>query len=574
MKSRVDEPEAEGPKDAAELLFSVPAESHEADFSQSLDDFFGRAPVPGDQAEGPASVASRDKLAELFRQTSAAEADSGAHPIPADDAPQPYEAEVDATMAEWPAAGVLIDDMDAAEEPAAGAWVDDMDAADEPAVDDDPAEVEPLIDESSSADPDSSDASTGTATEPSPAEPAAVEEPWVEELGLDVLLPHDTESGEPQPESVAAVAMAPAVPDEPSVYEPAAEESPGELPAHEPEPHFAASPLLAPAVVEPRTVTPMQPHKGTFGPASSRTGVRRVLFGSRARTAVSVIASVVLVAAIVGGAGYAAQSIAAQNRLVAAQTALEAAEAAIEGPATTLDTAFADYEASKVAARAMADETTPSLAAVAGMTDQSALDAANAALAELVAALDADGPPAAPAPYEPAAVTSDPDEVAGAAQSARDYADEVKARIRDVQAVTTGVKGKTAALTVALNALGASLPATAALIAGQYPLAEQSFRDAVVAAAVAVGAAQGAGGSGDAELLVYAAAVTALRADQERAVAEAADKVRTRPRTGTTNPVTPTTPAPTTPPPTPPAPSPSPSPTPTPTPTPSPDPTP
>jgi len=85
MKSRVDEPEAEGPKNAAELLFSVPAESHEADFSQSLDDFFGRAPVPGDQAEGPASVASRDKLAELFRQTSAAEADSGAHPIPADD---------------------------------------------------------------------------------------------------------------------------------------------------------------------------------------------------------------------------------------------------------------------------------------------------------------------------------------------------------------------------------------------------------------------------------------------------------------------------------------------------------
>ena len=38
----------------------------------------------------------------------------------------------------------------------------------------------------------------------------------------------------------------------------------------------------------------------------------------------------------------------------------------------------------------------------------------------------------------------------------------------------------------------------------------------MTAAAAAVGAAQNAGGSGDAELLAYAAAVTALRADKTR----------------------------------------------------------
>jgi hypothetical protein len=323
---------------------------------------------------------------------------------------------------------------------------------------------------------------------------------------------------------------------------------------------------LVPAIAAGAATPPEPAHgSGTFAPPRrARRGVRGALFGSRARTITSVTASVVLIAALVAGVVYGAQTVAASARLSEARTALESAEAALDSPADVMASAYDAYDATAATAQAMTDAAAPALAAVAGTADQAALDAANAASAALVAGLASEVPPPPPAEYVRADVdVSDIDEVAAAEKSALEYAGDVLATINAAEKANNALRGHVTAFETALDALGASLPPTAAAIAEENPLAEQSFRDAVIAAADAVVAARAAGQLGDTELLAYAAAVTALREDQQRAVDEAKARNVTRPRSGGTTSPTPT-----------PTPTPTPSATPEPTPEPTPDPTP
>ncbi|MET0782454.1 MAG: hypothetical protein ABWZ16_13170, partial [Microbacterium sp.] len=294
---------------------------------------------------------------------------------------------------------------------------------------------------------------------------------------------------------------------------------------------------------------------GSFMPAE-RKGM--LAWSSRVRW--SVAASVVLLAVVIAGAVIFAQNFAATNReaqaLAAAVAELEGAEANATQPYGLMESAFAEYDAAALAARAAADSAGPALASVVGMTDEAPLTAANAALAALVAQLDDTTLAAAPERYERGEVDmSDPEQIAAAAQTADNRAQAIATATREARAAQAALVEKTAALTAAQVALGSSLPATAVVIVGQNPRAEQSFRDAVIAASVAVPAAQAAGGSGDAELLAYSGAVTALRADQ----ASAEDQRSTTP---VTPPTTETNPQPE-PVPEPPAPAPEPEPTPT-----------
>ena len=64
-----------------------------------------------------------------------------------------------------------------------------------------------------------------------------------------------------------------------------------------------------------------------------------------------------------------------------------------------MEDAIAEYDAAVVSSRAVADSAGPPLAAVAGMTDEAALAAANAALAALIAQLDTTTLAAPPAAY-------------------------------------------------------------------------------------------------------------------------------------------------------------------------------
>ena len=300
---------------------------------------------------------------------------------------------------------------------------------------------------------------------------------------------------------------------------------------------------------------------GSFQPAR-----RRGVFAWSKRVRWSVAASVVLLVAVVVASVMLAQTLAANDRAaqaVAASVAeLESAEADATEPYGLMEAAIAEYDAAVLSARAAADGAAPALASVAGMADETALAAANAALAALVAQLDTTTPAAPPGPYERGDVDmTDVDELAAATQTATNRAERIATATREWRAAKAALAEKVAALTAAQVALGSSLPATAVIIVDANQQAEQSFRDAVIAASVAVGAAQAAGGSGDAELLAFAAAVTALRADEARAQDERSSTPVTPPRT---NPAPAPAPVPV---PVPPAPEPAPIPTPAPAPT-------
>ncbi len=233
----------------------------------------------------------------------------------------------------------------------------------------------------------------------------------------------------------------------------------------------------------------------------------------------SAAAAVVLLVVVVVAAVVVAQTFAANNQaaqaLAAATAELEGAESNATQPYAVMETAIAEYDASVVAATAAAESAGPALAAVAGMSDDAALAAANAALAALVAQLDETTLAAPPARYERGDVDmTDLDDIAAATEEATVHAERIVTATRDARAAQTALVEKSAALTAAQVTLGSSLPATAVVIVGENPRATQTLRDAVIAASVAVPAAQTAGGSGDAEMLAYAAAVTALREDQ------------------------------------------------------------
>ncbi|MGN6218380.1 MAG: hypothetical protein ACTHNQ_02665 [Microbacterium sp.] len=238
--------------------------------------------------------------------------------------------------------------------------------------------------------------------------------------------------------------------------------------------------------------------------------------------------SVVLVGALVGAAAYVAQITAAQEAELAAAIA-DVEEAADDAgpPVSAMDAAYADYETKAAAARGAAESAGAALSAVGGMADQPTLDAATSAQGALVALLDSAVLPEHPEEYSPprAETIDDVTEAKAAVAQAHRYVTAVEDATAQVIAATAALAQQATVLADAQRALGASLPATAESINEQNPRALESFRDAVTNAAAAVGAAQAAGGSGDAELQAYAAAVAALRADQLRAEEAASRRV-------------------------------------------------
>ena len=281
--------------------------------------------------------------------------------------------------------------------------------------------------------------------------------------------------------------------------------------------------VAARAMAEPTAVlgaTSNAAPAGSF-PSAERRGIRG--WSSRVRWSVAV--AIVLLIGVVVGSVAIAQTIAADNlaaqELAAAVADLEAAEESAADPQPVLDEAVTQYEDTVAIAQATADSAAPPLAAVAGMAAQPVLDASNAALAALVAQLAAAPPADLPELYERDDIdVGDIEAVKAATKTANDHVGLITTATREVRAAQAALQEKLDALRAAQMTLGASLPETAVLIVAENRRALQTFRDAVIAASVAVPTAQNAGGSGDAELLAYAAAVTALRDDQTRAVTD------------------------------------------------------
>jgi hypothetical protein len=265
----------------------------------------------------------------------------------------------------------------------------------------------------------------------------------------------------------------------------------------------------------------------------------------------SVAAAVVLVAAIVAGAVFGAQTLAANARLDDARKALSAAQASVRQPATDLAAATTAYDATAKSARAASDSSKTVLAALAGTTDGKPLAAAIAANAALAKTL-AEPAPVAPEPYTPAHIdTSDVRAVIAETHRAREAVRTLTSTTTTLKTATSDIGRLLAGLTSAKKVLGSSLPKTASTLLVEDAQAAQSFRDDVTAKAAAVVKAQAAGKSGDAELLAWAAAVKALRADQARAVSSSGSTFPNSggsnqgPNQGTTNPTPKPSPTPT-----------------------------
>lgn len=265
--------------------------------------------------------------------------------------------------------------------------------------------------------------------------------------------------------------------------------------------------------------------RGSFGTAPPRGP----LASARARW--TAVIAVALIALVVAGSLYAAQTFASNaERLQEAVAEYESEAERADAGGADVEAAAAAYDATAQAARAAADAAAPALAALAGMCDQAALDAAGAALQALVDILEATIRPEGPGEFSARDVSDlgDIESVELATEAARAHSEHIAQATSEIDLARLAVEEKAAALTAAQHALGATLPATAETIVDESPFAADELQAAVIDAAAAVVAAQAAGGSGDAEMLVYSAAVTALRDDQARA--EAAREARPAPR--------------------------------------------
>jgi len=238
--------------------------------------------------------------------------------------------------------------------------------------------------------------------------------------------------------------------------------------------------------------------------------------------AASVVLLITVIAVVVAAVSLAPAPEVTSNQAAptADVTELEAAEADATQSYSSMQTAIAQHKDAALGAKASAASAAPAFAAVAGMTDEATLTAANAALAAVTAQLTGAALAAPPDPYARGDVDlTSVDDIAAAAKTAGNRAAEFVTATEEAQAARTALIEKVAALDAARLALGSSLPKAAETIVAQNGRPAQTFKDAVIAASVAVSAAQGAGTWGDAELLAYAAAVTALRQEQVRAPA-------------------------------------------------------
>ncbi len=270
---------------------------------------------------------------------------------------------------------------------------------------------------------------------------------------------------------------------------------------------------LAPVpTIVPSSATPVAT------PARRLTLARRRGFAGWSRPVRWAVAASVILLVVIGAVVF-AQVLAANNQaaVAAAVAELEAAEAAATQPYSPMQAAIADYNDAALGARASADSASPAFAAVAGMTDEATLASANAALAAVLAQLD-DAPfDAPPARYARGDIDlTNLDAIAAATKTANSRAEQYTTATEEARAARTELIEKVEALGAARLALGRSLPAAADVIVDENWRTVWSFKEAVIEAAAAVPAAQETGIWGDAELLAYAAAVTALREEQER----------------------------------------------------------
>lgn len=279
---------------------------------------------------------------------------------------------------------------------------------------------------------------------------------------------------------------------------------------------------------------------GWRAPELAQVGKRPIFNGRRKAGAVnllSVAAALLAVVAIVGTASFAVVQRATANPADDAMVSLREREAELANDTKVLQTAADLYGASVEEATSLAQASESVLAALEGRVDGSALAAAQAARGTLLQAAATAVSVSVPE-YQRASIDEESlADVAKAIDGVRLARESLPTLITDARDARSQVTGAVSAFRAELASLGSAIKAEADKLIVENDSAAQSFRAAVTDAAGRVTAAQQAGGDGLAEMPVYAAAVDALRAENQRVLAlEEAERERTPTQQPTRNP--------------------------------------
>lgn len=195
-------------------------------------------------------------------------------------------------------------------------------------------------------------------------------------------------------------------------------------------------------------------------------------------------------------------------------SALASAEAALAEAEQLLEAANERVAEVRSAADADADRADALLLGLAGFSDEAARTTALAAVAAYRADSGEALPSEEPAPYE----RPDGELTADDVTAALDDVEARRERTDDLLGTAAAEESKLltlhSTLIAARDAFLSTIPSYAEVVNAENPQAEVQFRSAVTAAAASVAAPD----AGDAAVQAYLAAVTALRADQARAV--------------------------------------------------------
>lgn len=270
---------------------------------------------------------------------------------------------------------------------------------------------------------------------------------------------------------------------------------------------------------------------GWQAPELARAGKRPIFEGRRRSGAVnylSVAAAVVAVLAIVGTASFAVVQRATANPADDAMVSLREREAELANDTKVLQTAADLYDASVTEASSLAQASESVLVALQGRVDGTALGAAESARGTLLQASATAAPVSIPE-YQRASIDEKSlADVGKAIDGVRLARESLPTLITDARDARSQITAAVSAFKSELAALGSAIKSEADKLVVENDSAAQTFRSAVTDAAARVTAAQQAGADGLAEMPAYAAAVDALRAENQRVLAlEEAERERT-----------------------------------------------
>lgn len=289
---------------------------------------------------------------------------------------------------------------------------------------------------------------------------------------------------------------------------------------------------------------------GTGGTAAEQDGWRapelaqvgkRPIFGGRRKAGavnyLSVAAAVLAVVAIVGTASFAVVQRATANPADDAMISLREREAELANDTKVLQTAADLYAASIAEGAALAQNSGPVLTALQSRVDPVPLAAAEASRMALLQATEVATTVTVPTYARAAIDEKSLADVGEAIDDVRLAKDSLPALVTAARDARSQVTSALSSFRVELTSLGSAIETEATKIVVTNDSASQSFRAAVTDAAARVRASQQAGGDGLSEMPVFAAAVDALRTENQRVLAlEEAEREATPSQPSTRNP--------------------------------------